>query len=529
MTWKILATDPLADEGLSLLVEHPEFELVNKPGLTEDELLQAISDAHALLVRSGTKATAKAIQAGKKLRLIGRAGTGVDNIDIDAATKHGIVVMNTPGGNSVAAAEHTFALLLALMRQISPAHSELLSGQWTRKQHMGGQLQGRSLGLVGFGRIGREVARRARAFGMQVLVNDPFVSEALAVENEVRLVSREDVLKQSDVISLHVPLTKETRHMINQEVLQTMKPGAVVINCARGGLVDEDALLEALNDGTLGGAALDVFENEPPGDAPLLRHPRVLATPHLGASTQEAQRDVASQLVEQVIRYFTQGEVQNAVNMPSLSAEMYAQVKPYLDLGERLGSIAGQVLDAPYSKLEVVFRGEAAELPRSAVMASVLIGVLNAVDPHVANFVNAPLVAKELGIDVSDTTDADSGDYAALIEVRLRGETGSCDIAGAVTPSGKARLAGWQGMAVDAPPAGHMLALSNPDLPGVVGTIGTLLGQAGVNIANISWGRDSKTGIANTLINIDTPLPPKLLSAIQDHDHVLWARMVELP
>lgn len=528
-TWTVLVTDPLAEDGLRTLTGEPAFDVRVRPGLTGPDLLAEVASAHALLVRSGTRVTAEVLEAGKRLRVVGRAGTGVDNIDVPAATRRGVVVMNTPGGNSVAACEHTFALLLALLRNIPAAAADLARGNWNRKAFLGHQLEGKVLGLVGFGRIGREVAIRARAFGMQVLVADPFVTEALVREREARLVAFPELLAQADVVSLHVPISPETRNLMNAQTLAAMKPGSVLVNCARGGLVDEAALVAALDSGHLHGAALDVFAQEPPGPG-VTTHPRIVCTPHLGASTEEAQQNVALEIARQVRSFLLDGEVRNAVNMPSLSAELYAQVRPHLDLAERLGALAGQIAGAPFTGLTVVLRGESTALPRAPAVSAALVGALGtARGGSVVNYVNARLVASELGMEIQETAVEESGDHAGLLEVSVRGADRACTVAGWVTAAGTPRLARWEGLGLDAPAGGDLLVLRNPDVPGVVGSIGTVLGEAGVNIAHIAWGRDQGVGEAFTVIHLDAPIPEALLAAIRKHPKVFWAEAVTLP
>ncbi len=527
--WIILVTDPLAEDGLSVLSAEPRFEVRMQTGVKGKKLLEAVKDVHALLVRSGTQVTEEVLEAASRLKVVGRAGSGVDNIDVPAATRRGVAVMNTPGGNSVAACEHTFALLLALLRNVPSASADLAAGNWNRKQYMGRQLQGKTLGLIGFGRIGREVASRARAFGMEVLVADPFVNEALVRDWESKLVELPELLAASDVVSLHVPLTDETRNIINEQTMRSMKPGAILINCARGGLVDEKALVKVLDEGHLAGAALDVFAEEPPGPE-IATHDRILCTPHLGASTEEAQRSVAEQIAEQVHAYLLEGEVRNAVNMPSLSAEVYERVKPYLDLVERLGSMAAQIAGSPFKKVNVIFRGDTTSLPRSPVVSAALVGLLGSVEGgSVVNYVNARPTATELEIEVEEKATDESGDHAGMIEVLVQGEDRSCSVAGWVTATGNPRLARWEGLGVDAPPHGDILVLRNPDVPGVVGAIGVVLGEAGVNIAHIAWGRDQDSGEALTVINLDAPVTEELLETIRKHPHVLWAKSVSLP
>ncbi len=526
----ILITDPLARDGLDVLSAVPGFEVRVRPGLSPEDLVGEVAAADALLVRSGTRVTAEVIAAAPALRVIGRAGTGVDNIDVPAATRRGMVVMNTPGGNAVAACEQTFALLLALFRRLPDAVADLRAGHWNRKRFVGRQLSDKVLGVVGFGRIGREVASRARAFGMSVIVFDPFVDDALARDREARCVDLDGLLAEADVVTLHLPLNDETRHVIDAAALSRMKRDAVLVNCARGGLVDEDALLAALDEDRLAGAALDVFETEPAAGNPLVGHPRVVATPHLGASTEEAQQSLAVDLARQVRDFLLNGDVRHAVNMPALSAESREVVRPYLDLGERLGRLAACVLPGGVRGATVTFRGDCRDLPRAPVVSAALVGLLGAGRGGSAvNYVNARLVAGETGLAVEERSVETAGDHAGLIEVAVTGPEGSATVAGGVTAGGNLRLARWDGLALDAPPSGHMLLLRNPDVPGVVGVVGTLLGEAGLNIAHISWGRDQAAGRAVTLINLDQRVPDDVFDRIRGHEKVLWAARIELP
>jgi len=528
--WVVLVTDPMAEEGLELLRREPEIDLRVRTDAKGEALRAELADADALLVRSGTRVTADLLTSASRLRVVGRAGTGVDNIDVAEATRRGVVVMNTPGGNSLAACEHTFALLLSLLRNVPAASADLAQGKWNRSRFMGRQLAGKTLGLVGFGRIGKEVAVRARAFGMSVLVSDPFTTESVVREWDARLVPLAELLERSDVVSLHLPLTEETRHLIDARALASMKEGALLANCARGGLVDEDALLAALDAGRPGGAVLDVFEEEPPKNLRLLGHPRVVCTPHLGASTEEAQRSVAAEIADQVLAYLLRGEVRNAVNMPALSAEVYAQVRPYLDLGERLGSLAGQVAGDPATRVLVTFRGACRDLPRVPLVSSVLVGLLGSRGGgSVVNYVNALPVASEIGMAVEEAAVEDAGDHAGLLEVTVLGSERSSTVAGVVTSGGRPRLARWEGLGLDAPATGDLLVLRNPDVPGVVGMIGTLLGNAGLNIAHIAWGRDEASREAFTLIHLDSAVPPGVLEEIRGNERIFWAAAVKLP
>lgn len=524
----IVISDPLSADGLAILEQAGCFDLVHVDGADRDALRAALRDARALLVRSGTKVTDEVMGWAPGLMLVGRAGTGVDNIDMEAASRRGIVAMNTPDANSIAAAEQTLALLMALMRNIVPAANSLAAGRWDRSAFLGAELAGKTLGIVGFGRIGREVARRARAFDMTLLAYDPFVSEDLARQCEARLTPLDELFALSDIVTLHLPVTKTTRHLVDAKRLAGMKRGARLINCARGGLVDEAALHQALESGHLAGAALDVFEQEPPGDSPLPGRRDVVATPHLGASTREAQQNVSIELARQVRDYFLTGAVRNAVNIPSLSAEAYEQVAPWLDLVERLGRLAASLARGPIRKIRVDYRGEMAGLPLPPVTLAAVKGCLTPAAQESVNFVNARLMAAEKGIDVEETMNSRAEDFTSLVDLTVIAAETSCRVTGTVL-SGGPRIVAMDGYQLDAPPAGPLLVLENSDVPGVVGFIGTLLGNAGVNIARINWGRDGARGTALTVIHVDATPNEALMATMRADPRVQRAESVGLP
>lgn len=528
---RLVVSDPMAPEGVDLLRQSGLFEVVEVKGSDPAALAGALETAEALLVRSGTKVTAGVMAQAPRLRLIGRAGTGVDNVDVEAATRRGIVVMNTPDANSIAAAELTWTLLLAMVRNLVPAAVSLAAGKWERAGFMGTELAGKTLGVIGFGRIGREVASRARAFDMNVLVADPFVTEEIARSAGARLGSMDEVIAAADIVTLHAPLTRSTKHMIGAGELAAMKPGARLINCARGGLVDEAALLASLESGHLAGAALDVFEQEPPpADHPLLRHPSVVAAPHLGASTREAQENVSSELARQVLDYFQSGAIRNAVNMPGLSAEAYQKARPYLDLVERLGRLAGSLSSrGGWRRIALDYRGEAANLPLQALTLAGLKGVLSTLVGEVVNFVNARIKAQEIQIEVIESFDPVAGDHPNRIRLTLESESGTTMVDGMVIRGGEPRLLSIDGFELEAVPAGALIILRNDDVPGVVGAIGGWLGSAGLNIARISWGRDRAGGTALTVIGLDLPATPEVLAKIAADPRVRDVRGVQLP
>ena len=525
---RLVISDPLAVEGLAILRSSALFDLVTVNGADRPALTRALATAAALLVRSGTAVDAELLERAPRLRLVGRAGTGIDNVDVEAATRRGVLVMNTPDANSIAAAEQTMALLLALVRRIVPAAGSLAAGRWDRGRFVGTELAGKTLGVIGFGRIGREVARRARAFDMPVLVHDPFVTDEVARAAEARLVRLDELLAAADVVTLHAPLTRATRHLIGAPQLARMKPTARLVNCARGGLVDEAALLAALEEKRLAGAALDVFESEPPAGSPLIGRPDVVATPHLGASTLEAQENVAVELARQVVDYFRSGAIRNAVNMPALSAESYQQAQPHLDLAERLGRLAGELRPGPWRRLRIEYLGEAAGLPLPALTLAALKGLLGTQAREAVNYVNARLKAAELGLVVEESFDPRSEDLATRVRLRLEGEGGGIDVAGTLARR-RPRLVAVDDYELDAILAGTLLVLENDDVPGVVGEIGSLLGSAGVNIARINWGRNREGGSALTVIQVDQPPPGELLARMESGPHVSRVRLVELP
>jgi D-3-phosphoglycerate dehydrogenase len=526
--FRIVVSDPLDKSGLQVLAESGRFDTISVNGADPVALREALSGADALLVRSGTKVTADLLALAPRLRLVGRAGTGVDNIDVEASTARGIVVMNTPDANSIAAAEQTLALILALVRKVVPAARSLAEGRWERTKFLGTELAGKTLGVVGFGRIGREVARRARAFDMTVLVHDPFISDEMARHHEAQAVSLDDLLGRSDIVTLHAPLTAGTRHIINAAAFERMKTGARIVNCARGGLLDEAALFRALESGRLAGAALDVFETEPPAGSPLLGRPEVVLTPHLGASTLEAQENVAVELAIQVRDYFLTGAIRNAVNMPALSAEAFAQAAPYLDLAERLGFLAGTLRGGKIEKLGFEYLGEAALLPLTAITLAGLKGCLSTRGGSV-NYVNARVVAAEQGIAVEESFDPAVGDFSNLMRVTVRTKEGALTVGGTVLRRNHPRLVTLDDYELDATPAGNLIVLQNDDVPGVVGAIGTLLGEAGINIARINWGRENAAGTALTVISVDEPPAPAVLESMAADPRVRWVKVVRLP
>jgi D-3-phosphoglycerate dehydrogenase len=532
---RILISDDLSSEAQTILQKLPGAQVDFRVGLKPAELKAIIGDYDALAVRSATKVTAEVLAAATKLRVIGRAGTGVDNIDLESATRRGVVVMNAPGGNTVSVAEHTLALLLALARQIPDASASTRAGKWEKKKFSSGrELQGKTLGVIGTGNIGGVVVRRAQAFGMKVIGYDPFLTQEAAAKLGVQLVSLPDIFKLADAITLHVPLTEQTKNMVGKEQLASMKPGALLVNCARGGLVDELAVAEALNAGKLGGAALDVFEKEPPAaDHPLFGCPNFIATPHLGGSTEDAQASVAVIVCEAMVEYLATGTVRNAVNVPSLSRELLERLGPWLRLAEKLGSLAGQLVSLHGGKsapeaCEILYAGEVASQPTASLTASVLKGVLGHFLAEPVNEVSGPALAKERGINVREVKTPESADYASLLQIKLRGGGRELLVAGTIVGKRDPRVVRMDAFEVEAVPEGSVIVMNNEDVPGVIGRVGLALAEAHVNIAQFALARNRGGGEALALVNVDTPASAETLQALRRIPHVRSVHQVHL-
>jgi D-3-phosphoglycerate dehydrogenase len=525
---RVLVADSISDQGVELLRRTPGFEVDVKTGMSPEEAARTVGDYHALIVRSATRVTQQVLVRPGHLQVIGRAGTGVDNIDLDAATRAGIVVMNTPGGNSVAAAELTMALLLAMCRNVPQANAEMRQGKWERKAWMGVELAGKTLGIVGLGRIGREVAARAQRFRMTVIGYDPYVSSDVAEGHGIQFQPLTELISQADVVSLHLPLTEETRHLINRDVIQQMKTGARIINCARGGLVDEDALLEGIQSGHLGGAALDVFESEPPKNRALVEDPRVVSTPHLGASTREAQERVGTEIAEKVRDYLQKGVILDAVNFPSVGSQEYAALGPLMGLAERLGRFLGQVLEGGFKRFSVHTLGTFSQHALKPVVMAATRGLLSPVLEGSVSYVNALSLAGERGIRVDEGRSSNPSPYAGLLRLTLETDKGSATVAGTLFEPGQPRLVEVDGVPIEARPEGTMLFFRNRDVPGVVGKIGSYLGEASVNIAGLQLGRPERGGIAVSIINVDNPVPPATLEKIRAMDEIVHARTIKV-
>ena len=513
---RILVADAISEAGIDLLRETEGFDVDVRTGMAPDELKKAIGDYEAMIVRSATKVTADVLQHCGTLRAIGRAGTGVDNIDLTAATEKGVVVMNTPGGNSVAAAELTLSLLLALARNVPQANADLRAGRWERKKYMGTEVAGKTLGVIGLGRIGREVARMAQGFRMNVVGYDPFVTAEVAANFGVCYAELDELVASADFITLHLPRTEETHHLIGRERLAKVKPGCCIVNCARGGLIDEPALFEALEDGRVAGAALDVFETEPPTDRRLVDHPRVVSTPHLGASTREAQLRVGTEIAGKIRDFIRSGIILDAVNFPPISRQEFATLGPVMDLANRLGTLAGQIAQGAPKKLELRQLGRFADESGQPVLMAAVKGLLSSHVEGAVSFVNALDLARQRGLQTeqSATTDGPTH-FAALLRLRVETDRGETLVSGTLYGNDEPRVVEIDKVAVECLPSGHMLVIHNQDVPGVIGQLGRLLGEADVNIGGLQLGRLDGTDRAISIVLVDSPVPADTVERIR--------------
>ncbi|MFB6069668.1 MAG: phosphoglycerate dehydrogenase [Halanaeroarchaeum sp.] len=524
---KVLVTDPIADAGLDRLRD-AGHEVVTAYDVAGEELLDAVSDANALVVRSGTEVTEEVFAAAPDLVIVGRAGIGVDNIDIDAATDHGVIVANAPEGNVRAAAEHTVAMAFATARSIPQAHARLSQGEWAKGDYLGTELNGKTLGVVGLGRVGQQVARRLGSLGMDLVAYDPYIGEDRADQLGAELVALDACLDRADFLTVHVPLTDETRGLIGEEEIAQLE-GGYVINTSRGGVVDEADLAAAVGDGVIAGAALDVFEEEPvPADNPLLGVEDVIVTPHLGASTEAAQENVATSTADQVIAAFADEPVVNALNAPSVDESAFPRIRPYIDLAETAGKVAASLFGGRIESVEVSYDGDIAEEDVELITAAAQKGVFQPLEWQV-NAVNAPQVANERGVDVTETKSRQAVDFQSLVSVTVGdGDDDDLAVSGTLFAGEDPRLVSIDGFRVDAVPHGHMLVARNRDEPGVIGTIGTTLGDYDINIAGMFNGRETIGGEALTVYNLDDPVPDDLLTTLRADDRITDVTYIEL-
>jgi D-3-phosphoglycerate dehydrogenase len=525
---KLLISDKFSAAGLEVFTSQPDVQVDVRTGLSESELVRSIGAYEALLVRSETKVTADVIKAAKRLKIIGRAGVGLDNIDIAAATRAGIIVMNTPDGNTTSAAEHTIAMMMALARNIPQADASLRAGKWERAKFMGTELYGKTLGVIGLGRIGGEVARRARALGMRIVAFDPFATQARADELGATLSDLDTLLRTSDFITVHAPKTKDTAHLIGERELGMMKKGVRLINVARGGIYDEHAVTKAVESGHVAGVALDVFEKEPPGEHPLFTSARAVVTPHLGASTEEAQENVAVALAQQVLDALKGRTIANAVNIPAIDAAEWQRIRPYYALAEKLGTFMAQYANGKYRNIRIEYAGEVADRKTQAITLVLLVQLLRPIVGEEVNYVNAPIIAKDHGIEVTESTRTESTDYQTHVRIEAGDDNAKHSISATLASTGEPRIIEIDGFRVDITPAGNLILFFNRDVPGILAKVATILGNAKINIAGLTNGRIEVGGDAVTVITVDNDVNPKIIDEIRSMTNVQHVQYVEL-
>lgn len=525
---KILVTDSLSKQGIEHL-EKAGFAVVVKTKLSKEDLLKEIKDADGLIVRSGTKVTAEVIAAAERLKIVGRAGSGLDNVDTVAATRRGIVVMNTPGGNTVTTAEHTMAMIFAMTRRIPQATASTKAGKWEKEKFMGVELYNKTLGIVGMGQIGGYLTKLALGVGMQVVAYDPYLAEERAQKMGVTMVQLDELFHRADIISVHTPLTPETKSLINTQAIAKMKPGVMIANCARGGIVNESDLYQALKEKRIAAAAFDVFEQEPvKSDHPLLTLDNFICSPHIGASTTEAQENVAVGIAEQIVDYFTKGIARGAVNIPSVPPELLPRLQPYLSLAERAGMLQAQLLEGGLERVTVEYSGEVAGLTIAPLTIAVLRGLLTSILEDPVNYVNAPIVAKERGIEVKEVKSSDAGDFVSVIRVRVEAGKKSHQVAGTLYNRKDPRIIEIDRFKVEVVPEGHLLLILNVDRPGVIGTVGQVVGDHHINIARMQCSREERGGNALLIFGLDAPVPGAVLDQIKSSKNILSVKVADL-
>ena len=524
MGMKVLAADGISPKGIELLQK--EFEVVVKDKISAEELLEIIPEFDALMVRSASKVTAEVIEKAEKLKIIGRAGVGVDNIDIPAATAKGIIVINSPGGNTIAATEHTMAMMLSMSRNIPVANETMQKGEWNRKKYVGVELRGKTLGVVGLGRIGSGVAKRAQAFDMDIIAYDPYVTEERAKALDVKVGTLEDVIKEADFITVHMPLTPDTKGMIGYEEMKKMKPGVRLVNCARGGIIDEEALAKAVKEGIVAGAAIDVFTSEPiPADHPLIGVPGIVLTPHLGASTVEAQIGVSVDVAEGIWAALHGEPVATAVNMAPVSPQAMKVIEPYLTLAERLGGTLCPLAEAPIKSVEVTYNGEITEVNTKLLTTAVMKGMLNPIMESEVNYVNAPSLAKERGVKVTEIKDKEPVDFANLITVKAKAGDKVLSVQGTLFGQ-EGRIVSIGDFRVDVAPHARILICPHINRPGIIGKVGSIMGGDGINISAMQVGKTDKEGTNLMVLTIDNDLPATTLEKVKAVDGIFDAKLV---
>lgn len=525
---RILISDPLSEEGIRILKEVKEFQVDVNTGLKPEDLKKIIPQYDAIIVRSATKLTKDLIDAAANLKVIGRAGVGLDNVDLEAATKRGIIAMNTPAGNTISTAEHTMSLILALSRNIPEASQSTKAGEWKRSKFMGVELYGKTLGIIGLGRIGTEVAKRAIAFGMNVIAYDPFLSIDVAKKAGVDIVDLKKLLCEADYITIHTPISDETKAMISDKEFDLMKKTARIINCARGGIIDEAALARALEQERIAGCALDVFEKEPPVASPLLKCPTCLMTPHLGASTEEAQVNVAIEIAE-VVRDALLGKgIRNAANFPSVAPEVYKILEPYLNLGEKLGQLASQLVEGRLQEVDIIYSGQVAGYDAKPLTLAIIKGILSPMVQETVNFVNATNLAQERGIKIQEAKSNQEEEFVNLINVELVTDKEKINVSGTLFSNREPRIVKIDNFYMEAIPQGHMIITHNLDKPGIIGALGTILGENSINIAGMTFGREAPGAKAITVINVDSPVSQEILEQIRKSANILAVKLIKL-
>jgi len=525
---RVLVSDKLSPEAIDIFKGTPGIEVDVKTNLTPQELQSIIKDYDALAIRSATKVTREVIEKAERLSVIARAGVGVDNVDVEAATKKGIVVMNTPEGNTITTAEHTIAMMFALARKIPQATASMKEGKWEKNKFVGHELCNKTLGIIGTGRVGSTVANRAQGLKMNVIAYDPFISPEIAAKLGITLVSLDELFARSDFITVHTPLTEETKGLINAEAFAKMKKGVFIINCARGGIVDEKDLYEALVSGKVAGAALDVFEEEPTKNRELISLENVVCTPHLGASTDEAQTNVAIAVAEQIVAFLLRGEIKNAVNFPSVSAEMMQVLRPYLSLAEKLGTFTAQLVSGGIQEVVVEYSGEILNYNLAPITISLLKGLLSPILSATINFINAPIVAKERGIRVVESKSSEPKDYTNLVDLTVKTSQETISTAASLFGRKDYRIVRLNNFTMEIIPEGHMIVLYNYDRPGVIGNIGSTLGSHGINIARLHLGREQVAKEALVVLSTDSPVPEEVLSKLKNLPHVIGVKALKM-
>ena len=524
---KVLISDNLSTRGVEIL-KKAGLEVDFRSKTSAEEIEKIIGDYDGLIIRSATKVTAALLEKAAKLKVIGRAGSGLDNVDIPAATKKGVVVMNTPGGNTVTTAEHTIGMLFACARMIPQAYASMKAGKWEKKKFEGVELFEKTLGVIGLGAIGGVVATRCVSMGMKVLAYDPFISAEKAKSMGIELADLETIYKRSDFITLHTPKTKETANLINKETIAKMKDGVRLLNCARGGIVNEKDLYDALTGGKVAAAAFDVFEKEPPENHPLMTLDNFIATPHLGASTREAQENVATAVAEQIVDYLVAGTVRNAVNVPSVPADQLPSLSPYINLAERMGLFTAQIADGGMTQVTVEYTGEVSTLKLEPVTLAALKGLLAPTLQENVNYVNAPLIAKDRGVEVTVAKSQDTTEYTSLITIRIKVDGKQVSVSGTLNSRKEPRIIQVDNFPMETVPSGDMLVFMNNDKPGVIGNIGMTLGENKINISRMQFGRETEGGLAMSVVSVDSQIPDAVMDKVRALPNVLSVKQIRI-